>query len=195
MSEAVILIDAAGTILHHNSAAADLFGSQDGITTADRRLKFSDKSATDRFGRALHELTLGSTANAANPDIATRAFVVARLGGKRPYLVALRCLPRPDPGIGRAPPGAGASVIVVIRDPAEFSGVDADLLRQSYNLSPAEIDLAVALDRGAAVRDIAMQRGVAITTVRTQLYALMGKLDVNRQIELIRLLRQYRLPF
>jgi len=84
---------------------------------------------------------------------------------------------------------------VGIRDPEIFGGIDPALLAESYELSPAEIDLAVAMHGGATVREIAARRGVAITTVRTQLYALMGKMYVNRQIDLIRLLQQYRSPF
>ena len=88
-----------------------------------------------------------------------------------------------------------ASVLVAIRDPEIFGGIDPALLADSYDLSPAEIYLAVAMYGGAKVRKIAARRGVAIATVRTQLYSLMGKMYVNRQIDLIRLLQQYRSPF
>lgn len=187
MSEAVILINATGAILHNNSAASELFALRDGISVRDQRLLFSDKAAAAMFAGAVADLNRGG---GDGPLTDSHAFAAHRTDGKRPYLVALRRLPQPDASGYRS-----ASLIVLIRDPAAFAEIDTGLLHQSYQLSPAEIDLAVALDHGATVRDIAVQRGVAITTVRTQLYALMGKLDVNRQIDLIRLLRQYRLPF
>ena len=86
----------------------------------------------------------------------------------------------------------GAHAIVFIRDPSRFVQLDTSLLKQSYDLTAAELDLAVAIDLGHGLRTIAEQRGVAITTVRSQLYALMEKLNVNRQTDLMRLLRQYR---
>lgn len=192
MSEAVVLMDGAGVILDHNSAAAELFAVGDGITIIDRHLTFSDNDTTQKYLHALAYLRRMENDRAGTD---TRAFAIPRPDGKRPYLLALRRLPRPsDDGAG-PPRLQNTVVIVVIRDPVVFADIDADLLRQSYELSPAEVELAVALDRGGAIRDIAERRGVAITTVRTQLYALMSKLDVNRQIDLIRLLRQYRMPF
>ena len=73
--------------------------------------------------------------------------------------------------------------------------LDTYLVRQSYGLTEAESDLALALDRGTTLPDIAERRGVSITTIRTQLYSLMAKLDVNHQTALVRLLRQYRIPY
>lgn len=191
MSEAVILINATGAILHNNSAASELFALRDGVTVRDQRLLFSDRAAAEMFAGAVANLNGGG---GEGPPADSHAFAAHRSDGKRPYLVALRRLPQSDIDT-RGSGYRSASLIVIIRDPAAFAEIDTGLLHQSYHLSPAEIDLAVALDHGATVREIAVQRGVAITTVRTQLYALMGKLDVNRQIDLIRLLRQYRLPF
>jgi len=173
-----------------NAAATRLFEAGDGISAAEQRLRFVDAAAEQAYSDA----TLLCGTSDAGGEI--HSFVAPRPSGKRPYIVSLRPIP--------ALSGAGntdlagpriASVLVAIRDPEIFGGIDPALLAESYDLSPAEINLAVAMHGGATVRDIATRRGVAITTVRTQLYALMGKMYVNRQIDLIRLLQQYRLPF
>lgn len=188
----MVLTDSAGMILDHNSAAAELFALGEGLAVIDRKLSFSDKDAAQKYVHALASLRDSKDDQAGT---VSRAFVIPRPDGNRPYLVALRRLPRLSEDEAGDPVRRNSIVMVVIRDPDVFADIDADLLRQSYELSPAEVELAVALDRGGAIRDIAASRGVAITTVRTQLYALMSKLDVNRQIDLIRLLRQYRLTF
>lgn len=190
MSDPVVLTDLSGNVLHRNSAASQLFEADDGISLGENRLRFGNSSA-EQF-----HLPAFQVSGNGDPDAEGHSFIVPRPSGKRPYLVAVRPLPVSDSVLGNSLPGDRiAAAIVVIRDPEAFSGVDPDLLRQSYDLSPAEIDLAVALDGGATIRDVAGRRGVAITTVRTQLYALMGKMYVNRQIDLIRLLQQYRSPF
>ena len=56
---------------------------------------------------------------------------------------------------------------------------------QLYGLSPAESRLAV-LARGKKLSNIAGDIGVQITTLRTQLSAILRKFDVDRQSDIIR---------
>ena len=76
--------------------------------------------------------------------------------------------------------------MIFLRDPERFVRLDADSLRQSYKLSEAEVSLALVLDAGSSLRDVAREREVSITTVRSQLYSLMSKLGVRRQVDLAR---------
>lgn len=188
LGEAAVIIDRSGAVLCANSAAAEVFSGGDGITVVDRRICFSDKHAATRLEAALSSLpTVAGEAD----DIGGRNFAVHRPSGRRPYLVAVRPLPTPSATVLTTPGAA----IVFIRDPSTFVRLDADLLRESYDLTAAEVDIACAIDIGLSVSELAEQRGVAVSTVRTQLYALMAKLDVRRQTDLIRLLQQYRRPF
>jgi DNA-binding CsgD family transcriptional regulator len=61
------------------------------------------------------------------------------------------------------------------------------LARQAYRLSPAEADLLLALMRGQTPQDFADARGVRITTVRTQMRALLLKTRTLRQQDLVAL--------
>lgn len=190
MSDPVVLIGISGSIVNCNAAATQLFEAGDGISAAEQRLRFADSTAE----RAYSEAILVSGSGSARSEI--HSFVAPRPSGNRPYIVSLRPIPALGSGDNTGLPARRvASVLVAIRDPEIFGGIEPVLLAESYDLSPAEIDLAVAMHGGATVREIATRRGVAITTVRTQLYALMGKMYVNRQIDLIRLLQQYRSPF
>lgn len=49
-------------------------------------------------------------------------------------------------------------------------------------LSPAERDVLAHLARGRAVREIAVMRNVGEATVRTQVKAILTKLDVGTQL-------------
>jgi DNA-binding CsgD family transcriptional regulator len=61
----------------------------------------------------------------------------------------------------------------------------AALLRTLYALTAAEIEIAEALAGGQSLTEIAAARAVSIGTVRGQLKAIMAKLGVRRQVEVI----------
>jgi DNA-binding CsgD family transcriptional regulator len=63
----------------------------------------------------------------------------------------------------------------------------ASSLRQLFRLSAAETDIAAALVSGADVEQIAEMRNAKITTVRTQIAAMLLKTRTRRQGELIAL--------
>jgi DNA-binding NarL/FixJ family response regulator len=54
-----------------------------------------------------------------------------------------------------------------------------------FRLSPTESRLAVALLAGKKLSEVAMESGVQITTLRTQLSSILPKTGVTRQIDLI----------
>jgi DNA-binding NarL/FixJ family response regulator len=171
-----------------NAAATALFADNGGVSVANGSLYFSDTAANDNLDNALKSLAAG-TGEAV--DMAARNFVARRPNKNRPLLVSVRSM---------AAQGAMAAyrqftAIVLIRDPTVFVRLDTASLMRSYALSVAEAEIAEAFDIGLTLQEIAQQRSVAISTVRSQLYNLMAKLSVSSQTELARLLRQYRRAF
>jgi DNA-binding CsgD family transcriptional regulator len=77
--------------------------------------------------------------------------------------------------------------MIVLADLEEHSPSESDLV-EFFGLSPAESRLAVALLAGKKLREIALDWGVQITTLRTQLSSILQKTGVTRQVDLIRLL-------
>ena len=187
LNEGCVTVDRTGKTLFVNTAASEIITRHDGIDVINGVISFSDTMAARRFDRLLGQLVEGHERSAAG-----RQFPAKRPNGKRPYLIALRPLPRRNVFTPYADPAAAS---VFIRDPEEYTTLNTVLLKQSYDLTKAESELAAALDRGLSLRNIADKRAVSINTVRTQLYALMAKLDVNRQTELIGLLARYHVPF
>jgi len=55
-------------------------------------------------------------------------------------------------------------------------------------LSPAEARIAAAMMAGKRLSEVAADRGVQITTVRTQLGSILKKVGVKRQSDLLRVL-------
>ena len=190
LGEAVILVGDKGDVLHANAAAQNMFAANDGMEVRNGRINFAHRPAAQRL-----ESSLGNATNGAEcaPVLGETSFIACRSGGKRPYLVTVRPL-----SLDREQPmfvDVHAAAVVFVRDPDVFNRLDSDLLRDSYGMSPAELETAVALDQGHTIREIARRRGVAPTTVRSQIYSLMAKVSVSRQVDLVRILGNYRRPF
>ncbi|MEO1657947.1 MAG: helix-turn-helix transcriptional regulator [Pseudomonadota bacterium] len=189
LSEGCVTLLSSGAIKTTNSLAESLLIAGDGITVQRGALAFTDKDAHAQLRRCLLEIGEGGEAALA---MSSRNFPAKRPSGKRPYLISVRPLPPVTEIVPHTDYGAA---MVFIRDTDDFGRLDQELLAQSYGLSRSEAEIASEVDRGLSVGAIARKRGVAVTTIRTQLYALMAKMQVKRQTELVQLLGRYRLPF
>lgn len=69
-----------------------------------------------------------------------------------------------------------------------------DRLRQSYRLTPAETEIALALAEGAGVDEIAGRRSTSGETVRYQIKQILAKTGARRQSELVALVLRVALP-
>ncbi len=67
----------------------------------------------------------------------------------------------------------------------------SQFLKQLYDLSPAELRIAIALLEGKSLEDYATSIGVTMNTVRTQLKNLFNKTGTHRQSELVALLSRF----
>jgi len=77
--------------------------------------------------------------------------------------------------------------MILVADP-EQRGLAAAELAEFFGLSPAESRLAVELYKGKRLCEVAAESGVRITTLRTQLSAILAKVGVERQADLIHVL-------
>ena len=78
------------------------------------------------------------------------------------------------------------AALVLIVDPASRPQVDAGLVAESLNLTPAEGRLATMLAAGHTVRDIAVMTGRTEGTVRWHLKMIFRKQGISRQADLVR---------
>jgi DNA-binding CsgD family transcriptional regulator len=89
-----------------------------------------------------------------------------------------------------APAGAvcGRAAILFLRDPEQELSVDPADLRQLYDLTAAEAELAASLARGLSLEEAAARRGISYETARTQLKSLFQKTGCRKQSQLVALL-------
>jgi DNA-binding CsgD family transcriptional regulator len=82
---------------------------------------------------------------------------------------------------------AKKEAIVFVQKCQTVDDVFANTLRQLFRLSTAETAIAAALVSGADIEQIAGMRNAKITTVRTQIAAMLLKTRTRRQGELVAL--------
>lgn len=83
--------------------------------------------------------------------------------------------------------------LLFVNDMAYNHRPDDVLLKQMFDLTPAEIRLLALLQNGLTLRETAQQLGISIETVRSHLKSVFSKLGIRRQVDLQRLLHDWNL--
>lgn len=68
-----------------------------------------------------------------------------------------------------------------------------EFLSQRYALTASEAEVALLLSGGESVKSIAQIRGSTVQTVRTQIKRAMHKMEVHRQVDVVRIVLQFAL--
>ncbi|RZJ14346.1 MAG: helix-turn-helix transcriptional regulator [Acidovorax sp.] len=175
----LLFFDTGGRLLHANARA---------------------RSLGERPGGALLRSLLRGPVLATTVDGGLRALFAQSLQGHSGCLelpgsgegLMLVALPLGDlAALGLEHRAGGVAWAVMERSLCSSAAVA--LARQAYRLSPSEADLLAALMRGQTPQDFADARGSRISTVRTQLSALLAKTRTQRQQELVALVARLML--
>jgi DNA-binding CsgD family transcriptional regulator/PAS domain-containing protein len=176
LAAALIIADGDARIVELNQAGEDLLRRADGLTVRHGRL-----GALRAFETAKLTALIEAAAVPEKLGPAIGRMLIGRRDGAAPYIVKI------------APLGAKLSLFdrplaMVLATAPEERVPSAAAVAQLFGLSPAESRLAVALVAGKRLQDIAAETGVRITTLRTQLSAILRKVGANRQADLLRIL-------
>lgn len=82
----------------------------------------------------------------------------------------------------------GRSLVLVTVGDSSSRPVAPATLRAMFNLSPAQVELALALYDGVSLEEYALRRNVRISTLRTQLSQLFERVGVKSQKDLVAVL-------
>jgi DNA-binding CsgD family transcriptional regulator len=86
------------------------------------------------------------------------------------------------------PAFSGATRLLIVSDPELRVAPAADLVHQLFELTPAELQLAIAIARGSKLAEIAADQGIKVGTVRAHLKSVFAKTNTRGQAELTALL-------
>lgn len=173
----VVIVESGGGVVHLNTAAERIVQAGDGIGIRSGRIVAASRQTERRLNGALHA--------ALNEDAGVRhgrSFLCERPSGKRPYVIHVLPLHRStcDETLN------DATALVLVIDPEHENRPGPGLLRQLYNLTNTEAEIALRLTRGDDLKQISDELSVSPWTVRTHLQHLFVKTDTHRQAELIR---------
>jgi DNA-binding CsgD family transcriptional regulator len=86
------------------------------------------------------------------------------------------------------PAAQGAKLLILISQPNHYRVATMQQLMQLFKFSPAEARLARAVAHGQELEFFALEQGVKMTTIRSQMAAIFTKARVKRQTELAKLI-------
>lgn len=164
---AILRVDETGTVLYRNRMADELFRRSDGMHIRGDQLT---AAATRRL--------VGDSPDARGGLARNRLFPL-QLEDGRPPAIAIS-----TPLISNG----ARQFMIAISDAGLQSAALRGHLVGAFKLSPAELELAMALFQGRTLAEIAANRGLSINTLRVQLRGVLKKTGVNRQTGLVALI-------
>lgn len=211
----VVLLDAAGRTVAVNRAGQAMIDARDGLRIVQGRLQAEQGAEARRLAHML-EASLsgcGRAAGRAGPahsqsnlqganlqganqqggGLQAADLRVSRPSGRAPYLLTVLPLSHEAAGpYGGNGSGGGARIraAVYIVDPAAVApGLEARL-GALFGLTPVEARLVADLLTDLTPAESGDRRGVAISTVRSQLRSIFAKTGTTRQSELMNLVNR-----
>jgi DNA-binding CsgD family transcriptional regulator/PAS domain-containing protein len=164
----VIATDPSGRILYMNERGEKMLERRACLTYArDGGLGAVQANDNDRLRAAIA---------AAGRDKAT-TVMLHRVAGGLPVAAVVA----PSHAVS-----AQRHALIVISDPEARAAPER--LKELFDLSRAEAEVAAALASGRSLDEIAEDRGVAVSTLRVQLKSIYAKTSTNRQAELVSLI-------
>ncbi|SFP20890.1 regulatory protein, luxR family [Variovorax sp. PDC80] len=171
--EAMLLVNATGTVQHVSAHAAELLSHRSALRVHQGRLWHPAARARDALAATLARASAPGGAPTRLLMPADRDSLACGLQFTKAQ-AHLRVANEP-------------LLLVRLHLPDRVQPLDAELLRGAFGLTPAEARVLVALVEGQTLKQHAAAQAVSINTVRTQLAALMDKMGCQRQIDLVRM--------
>ncbi|TVS09664.1 MAG: helix-turn-helix transcriptional regulator [Gammaproteobacteria bacterium] len=170
LQRGVVLLSSSGQVTFANPAAQALLERRHPVTVDQDRLRVVSPGQQARLDRFLASTQCSSDAMVLRLNTAS--------GGALTLLVN-----RLDPGVD-LPTG----FLVFLFDHDSATPTNPELLREFYELTPAEANVAGLLYNGRSLKVIAAELDCSINTVRAHLKHVFRKCGVHSQAELVRLL-------
>jgi DNA-binding CsgD family transcriptional regulator/PAS domain-containing protein len=171
---AAIVCDADGRVAFANAAAAALAGGGAGISFGRRGLQACVPGETRALARLVRDAASGGAGGAIR---------LTGRDGTTAVLVLVTPLPR-----GLNGDHAAAHALVCLRSARDSAPFTQALVASLLELSPAQAAIALAIYDGRSPEEIAAERNVAISTVRTHLAEIFARTGAENQRDLVRLL-------
>lgn len=178
IAASALLIDGFGRVCAITPSAEARLRRGGRLTVQDGRITSGTRAGAAEIDRALGRV-LSDLAPPGGIDVALPPTPLDRM----PLLLSFKSLQPLAASLGIQP-----RVIVTVDGGLMAGGDPVRRLRRAFDLTEAEAQVALALSRGIARREIALQRQVSLDTLRSQIKAIFRKVGVGREGELVSLM-------
>jgi DNA-binding CsgD family transcriptional regulator/PAS domain-containing protein len=187
LSAGLFLVDAQGRIVHANSAGNDMLGAGDFLRSSCGRLVAGDAEVD----QTLRETAAAAASGDIRIGVKGIAVPLSAHDGER-YVAHL--LPLSSGARHRAGAAYAASAALFVRKAALACPSRPEVIGKTFNLTPAELRVMLAIVDIGGVPEVAAALGVAETTVKTHLSRLFEKTGAGRQADLVKLVAGFSTP-
>jgi len=174
----VIFVSAEGKVIHANSAALDHIRKGIDLKVGVGGCLQAARPADDA---ALQKLIGISIRAPADGTPSGGSYALHSSNTHHPLLVQVVPL-------GRSNGDGKSSALVLLVNPQAPAEFPSSVLRQTYRLTRAETDVALAVARCPGLQAVADELSVSLPTVRVHLQRVFEKTGTNRQADLVRLM-------
>jgi DNA-binding CsgD family transcriptional regulator len=181
----VLLLSAAGHVIHANSEAERMLAARDGLSVDHGNLHAAFPDDTRRLKQMLSEADRAARGASLQP----RQTLRLPRADRRADLV-IRVLPVAPVVASSFGAGELATIALFIHDPDRGAQPVEELIAEGLGLSQAEAAVAARIWDGESVSQAAHGLGVSPNTVKTHLKAIFEKTGVERQAGLVRRIAQ-----
>jgi DNA-binding CsgD family transcriptional regulator len=187
LSCGLLLIDCGGRIMHANAAGNEILAAADFLRSAGGRLVADDA----RVDQTLRDTVVASAAGDAGIGTKGTALPLIAHDGDR-YVAHV--LPLTSGARSRAGIAYAASAALFVRKAAMECPSPPEVIGKTYNLTPTELRVLLAIVEIGGVPEVAAAFGVAETTIKTHLGRLFEKTGTGRQADLVKLVAGFSTP-
>ena len=176
----VVILDHAGKVIRMSETAKRLLEARDGLQLRAGRLR-ANMTTEDRD---LQKFIRGALEPAGDErNVVPRGLSLTKQSGLR----NLGVIVRPIRSSQDSAAAASSAVAVYIRDQEANQKVEGELVRQIFDLTPAEAAVVRQLTAGFSLEDAASSLDISRNTARAHLRSIFSKSGITRQSELVRL--------
>lgn len=169
-------VNEQGKIISANAVAQQQLAEGDGILVKDGKITATDSYDITHLNHAIFRATHASMRQGQWLALQRKKQATKLLLSIIPTAAAAAPINTPDSFIA----------LVIIYDASRASMPTNQLLKQLFQLTPRESDLAAAMLNNLTIEEYAQQQQVSHNTVKTHLANLLQKTGTKRQSELMR---------
>ncbi|TAE32377.1 MAG: helix-turn-helix transcriptional regulator [Alphaproteobacteria bacterium] len=173
-----VLLDDKGKVLYHNQTAYALFNAKDGLSLVNNQLIAHHAEDHTHLIQSIKKHTsMSPYSTAHNSDL-----VRIRKKTEGYY----QCMIAPTLGANFVTFTPQARSMMFIKSPSDTPTLSWDRIAMLYGLTPAEAKLASSISNGSTLEEHADVHNITRETAKSQLKSVTSKLEVNRQVDVVR---------